>query len=247
MTIQFGFQWPWAVLLCTFRLLPVLVLTPMMSSFGVPATVRVLLLVGLASAMASTAATTPMEFPTSALALGSMAVCEFATGWLMSLGVHLAFGAVSLAGRLLDLQSGFGLGAVFDPLTKRPASIFESSLGIVAVVYFVTSGMHFSLIRVLADSLTEIPIGSAIHIPDAREVIRMAGLLFTFGFALAAPLVMVLLVIDLGLAALSRSVPQLSVVFLAAGPKLVVALVMLSSLSVGWGPGLRHIFGSLAK
>lgn len=243
MSIQIGLQWPWAVLLCSMRLLPVLLLTPIMSSFGVPSNAKVLLLLGLSAAMASTAATAPVELPIDAMSLAGMAAAEFATGWLMSLGVHLAFGAVSLAGRLLDLQSGFGLGAVFDPLTKRPASVFESSLGMVAVVTFVTSGMHLALIRLLAQSLVEVPIGSAVLMPEAMAIVRNAGLMFAFGLAFAVPVVVMLLLFDLGLAVLSRSVPQLSVVFLAIGVKLTVALLMLSALASGWGFGLRRIFG----
>jgi flagellar biosynthetic protein FliR len=58
--------------------------------------------------------------------LGSLVASEVLLGAVMSFGVHTAFGAVSFAGRLLDLQTGYALGSIFDPLTKPPASEYLS-------------------------------------------------------------------------------------------------------------------------
>lgn len=232
----------WLVLLCSLRVLPVLVLTPLLGSMPVPALLKGMIVLTLAAAMAGLAGEAALPLPTDPLSLAVLALTEFAIGGIMSIGIHAVFGAIALAGRMIDLQAGFGMGSVFDPLTKRAASVMESALGMLCIVVFFSLDMHLVLLRMLAESLHSMPLGSGAFDIDLGELIRRSSVLFSLGLAFAGPVVMLMFLFDLGLAVMSRSVPQLQVVFLGLGIKLAVAIAFVATLAVTWGDGFRRLF-----
>ena len=57
----------------------------------------------------------PAHRPQGRGALVQAVLLELGLGATLGLGIHLAFAVFSVAGRLLDVQIGFGLGQVIDP------------------------------------------------------------------------------------------------------------------------------------
>ena len=88
-----------AVFLLSLRLAAVMAMTPLLLAFSVPGVVRVLLVVGLAAALALGI---PSQSMTSALSLQAgelFANClmELALGATLALGIIMAFAAISFA------------------------------------------------------------------------------------------------------------------------------------------------------
>jgi flagellar biosynthetic protein FliR len=240
-SIEVATAWLWSVLLCAARLLPVLAFTPILNGFRVPVPVRIFIILGLAAGMSSVAETAA-ALPTDALRLGWLVASELLLGAVMSFGVHTAFGAVSFAGRLLDLQTGYALGSIFDPLTKTASSVLGSALGVLAVAMLFTMDMHHVLLRMVSHTLQVMPIGSGLQEFGVEVLIRQVSTMFALGLSMAAPVVLLLFLFDVGMAAMSRSVPQLQVAFLSVGLKMVMALMFLGSLSLAWGAAFSKAF-----
>jgi flagellar biosynthetic protein FliR len=244
-TIDVATAWIWTVLLCAARLLPVLAFTPILNGFRVPVPVRIFIILGLAAGMSGVATAAAPTLPTDGLELGWLVASELLLGAVMSFGVHTAFGAVSFAGRLLDLQTGYALGSIFDPLTKTASSVLGSALGVLAVAMLFTMDMHHVLLRMVSHTLQVMPIGSGLQEFGVEVLIRQVSTMFSLGLSMAAPVVFLLFLFDVGMAAMSRSVPQLQVAFLSVGFKMVMALMFLVSLSSGWAYHLETLFGRM--
>ncbi|MBC7604262.1 MAG: flagellar biosynthetic protein FliR [Ramlibacter sp.] len=239
-----------AVFLLSLRLAAVLAMTPLLLAFSVPGVVRVLLVVGLAAALALGI---PSESMTSALSLQTgelFANClmELALGATLALGIIMAFAAISFAGRLIDQQIGFGMAQVFDPLTRRQIPVLTSAfdkLGV--IVFFLADGPH-ALLRGIAFSLERFPLGHAWSLSaSAPWIIKQAGALFSLGFALAAPVVVCLLLVELALGVVARNLPQMNMFVIGMPVKIVVGLAALALWTGGMGLALNRVYGSIYR
>jgi flagellar biosynthetic protein FliR len=240
---------PWAlsVALLSVRLTVAVALSPVFSAYGVPALVRTFLVLALAvltSASHPPAAIAVMASAGTALLIPAV-LAEIMTGALLGLGVHLSMAAVAIAGRLLDVQIGFGLGAVFDPVTRSSSSVLASLASLLGVTLFVTSDAPLHLAQLIARSLEVLPLGVLPSFDDPLRQLSSAGEMFTLALALAAPVVAAMLLVDVAMAVMSRNMPQINVLILAMPLKVLVGYFMLI-LSLGsWLPLLQQAFGRL--
>ena len=133
----------------------------------------------------------------------------------MGLGIgfvaNLIFAAVAMAGEMADLQTGLALAALVDPSSEeRTAIIGQFQLLMAWLVFFLCNG-HQVLLRGLAQSLVILPLGEA-ALPPGPPVGPLALISRTFVVALqiGAPVLGSVLVTDIALGLLARSVPQMN-------------------------------------
>jgi flagellar biosynthetic protein FliR len=236
------------VLLLSLRLTPLFVMTPLLSAFSVPVTVRVLVVIGLAVGLAS-GLPDAQSGDIAAMPLGRLiAACatELALGATLSLSILVAFGAVSFAGRLLDVQTGFGMGQVFDPVTQREVPILNSAFDKLGVIVFFLVDGHHALMRGVAYSLDRFPLGARWALDNAAPwVIKQVAGLFTLGIALAAPVMVCLLLVELALGVVARNLPQMNMFVLAVPMKVVVGLAALSLWYSGISGTMGRVYASI--
>lgn len=241
--------WAFSVLLLSVRLSVAVALSPALSSYGVPAVVRVALTIALA--LLTFANRAPLPAAADWLATpGSMlapVLAEVFIGALLGLGVHVLLAAFSLAGRLMDVQIGFAIGSVFDPVTRTSANILGSLLSLIGVALFVISNAHLELARLVASSIDLLPLGEMPALNNPLQPLLAAGSMFALGLAFAGPVVAALLLTDVAIAVTSRNMPQLNVLVLAIPVKVIVAYLVLSIAVVSWGPLMQQALGQTLR
>jgi flagellar biosynthetic protein FliR len=228
MRIDFDLAWAMAVLLCSLRLSAAIALTPILSGFTIPARVRVLILLSLSACMVSPLITAQMQVSGDVMQLLIAALCELAFGAAMAFGVFAAFSAFSMAGRMLDLQIGFSVGGLFDPVTRRQSPIIAALLDLFAVVAFFVANLHHTLLRAFAATLEAVPLGKALPAVSPLLLSQQMTVMFVNGLKLAAPVLVCLLLVDIGLSALSRNIPQLNIFVISFPIKTLVGIAMLA-------------------
>lgn len=235
-----------ALLLAT-RLGALLLATPPLGGMAVPATVRVLVVLGLSAVLAPTVdATAALSAITDLGTLVPALAGEAALGFTMALGVALAFAAFQIGARLLDVQIGFGIGQVFDPATQQQLPVIAGLAAPLALVLFVTADAHHAMLRAVAAGLERFPPGAAWPVDAALgPVLTQASAAFTLGFALVAPVVFVLALVDLGLGVLSRNLPQMNMFVLGIPVKVVAGVAALSLWIAGAGPVVARIHSAM--
>jgi flagellar biosynthesis protein FliR len=222
-------QWLIATVLLATRLGGLLLLVPPVGSIAIPAMARLLFVLALAAILAAglPSASTPATFDTGALI--SAAVGEFTLGATMSLGISLGFAAFTTGARLIDVQMGFGMGQVFDPSTRQLLPVLSGAFKQLALwVFFATDG-HVSLLRGVALSIERFPPGTPWPLEGALvPLVQQVSALFALGFAIVAPVVCCLVLVEMALGVVSRSLPQMNMFLLGIPVKIMVGLAALS-------------------
>ena len=243
--------WLTATVLLWLRLSALLLLTPLLYAVDVPTSIRVLLVLGLAAALAAGLPATALpaadlaDRPGALVAAGAT---ELALGATLALGIQAAFAAFAFAGRLLDVQVGFGMGQVLDPLTQRQVPVLATAFSQVALLVFFLVNGHHAVMRGVAFSLERIPLGAGWSMAAALPVVvKQGGAIFGMGLALAAPVVACLVLVELGLGLVARNLPQMNMFVLGVPIKVVVCLVALSIWFAGIGDAMNRVYATIYR
>lgn len=243
-----GLPWVSTTLLLGARLAALFMMTPMLYAVPVPTSARVLLMLGLAAAIALPFASASRPVPGDLGTLFAAFLSELALGATFGLGILMAFSGFEFAGRLLDVQIGFGMAQVFDPVTRRQVPVLTSVLGMLALLVFFLVDGHHALLRGVGFGLERFPVGQAWSIEaGADAVVRQAAGLFTLGFALAAPVVLSLLLLEFALGVVSRNLPQVNMLALGLPVKIVAGMLALSLWAGGMGGVMLRLYGDIYR
>lgn len=248
MVSALGAPWVATVLLLSARIAALLLLTPILYAAAVPLLARVLIAVALACVLSLPFAATAAPAFADVGALVQALLRELTIGATLGLGILMAFGGFALAGRLVDVQIGFGLAQVFDPLTRSRVPVLSSVFGLFAAVFFFLVNGHHAVLRGIAYSVERFPVGQPWQLSAAAEPIaRGAAALFALGFALAAPVVLGLLLVDFALGAIARNLPQMNMLVLGVPVKIIAGLVALSVWAGGFGAPAARLYAEIYR
>ncbi len=232
--------WASATLLLWVRLGVLLALSPLAQVAKAPAVFWVLFTLALAGSLC--AALGLRATPAATLSgLVLQALSEAALGALLGLSLQAAFGAFAMAGRLLDLQMGFGMGAVLDPVTRSNAPMVGVLLSLLGAAVFFGAEGHQALLRGIAASVQSVPPGGVRQVPSAAQLARPVGTMFGMAVVVMAPALFVLLLVEAVLAFASRVLPQMNVLFIGMPVKTLVGLGVLALAAPGMAPAMLRV------
>lgn len=120
--------------------------------------------------------------------------------------------AIEMASQWINLQLGLGMAAVFNPLvgeTLGPITFFFTLLGM--LVFFMLD-LHHYYIEAIVRSFE---ITSARHEGIYRSIVEHSKLMFPLAFKIAAPVLLVQLIINIAMGFISRVMPQANIFFVA--------------------------------
>lgn len=192
-----------------------------------PTPVKIGLAVVLGVAMAPSVAV-PGEVAVPALAV--IVARETAIGLALAFAVRVLMAGAELGGQLAGFQLGFGYAAVVDPNTGARNNVLASLYSALTLFTILGLNAHHALLRALAESYRAMPIGYG-HLEGtvARTAASLLGLVFVFGTEVAAPIVIVLLLVELGVGLISRAAPALNLMVIGFPLRLLAGLVALAA------------------
>ncbi len=239
--------WLAAVFLVAIRIGPLFIMAPVFGGSDIPVRVRVFLSLAFALALV-TATGVQAEAPlASPGALFAAAASELVVGLALVFGVFCAFGALLFGGRLLDIQIGFGIANVFDPVSRSQGPLLGTALNLLAIVVFFAVDGHHMLVRGVAWSLTQFPPGRPLADLQLGAIVEQFGIVFAYGLMVVAPSVIVLLLLDVGLAVAARTMPQMNIFIVAMPLKILVGVLVLAMSMQYLAPSLYRIFESIPR
>jgi flagellar biosynthetic protein FliR len=204
------------------------IVAPAMGGAFTPAPVKVAITVLLALVLAPTVA---VPAAGSDISLTLIIAREVVIGLALGLAVRAIIAAAELGGHLSGYQIGFSYAATIDPASGVRNSVITSLYGLLALLTFFAVNGHHQILRALVASYDGLPIGGGHIDPSILTGVRqILGLIFTLGVRLAAPLVLVLLIVELAIGLVSRSAPSLNFMVIGYPVRLVVGLVVLAAM-----------------
>lgn len=169
--------------------------------------------------------------------IAAAAASEAALGLAIGVSLAIVLEVFQMAAQAVTLQAGFGHASMIDPSSGADATVLLVAAQLTAGLLFFVSGADRLLIRALAGSLRISPPGSfTLHSAWAGALIQFAGVIFSSGLRLAAPLIALLLLADASLAILGRIQPQLHLIGLTMPLKLLGSMLILAA-TVALQPG----------
>jgi flagellar biosynthetic protein FliR len=208
------------------RIGPIFALAPPFTLMRLPMLFRTLLVLALAMTLAS-ADPGRLVQNTGIGSLIAAAVCELLLGLLFALSLQVCFAGLQMAGRLVDIQAGFGLASVIDPTSHAQAPLIGSLFAYAAGALFFSADGHLELLRIMNASINAIPIG-AWRLPASPErLTAYMSTIFVLAIGVAGAAILTLLLVDLVIALLARTVPQMNVLILGFQVKTLVILTVL--------------------
>ena len=215
------------------RYLPVIALPSLSPLSWAPGMVRMALLFVLA--LLSVTALPEIGYSQSWLTADGLllaSLSELLIGLVFSLAIIIPQAAIGFSMRVADIQAGFSAASMFNPAGQHePESLLGSILMLAATVLFFILDLHLLLFQALMESMKALPLGqSAIQI-NIEGFMSLLGSCFLLGLAIAAPIIVGLFGVDIGIAYATRSMPQANVYFLALPLKVIIALLLLAMVT----------------
>jgi len=229
---QFGEQRVVEFFLVLARISPLFLLAPLFSSKMLPPRARGVAAVGLAIGIAPIAANAPGagELPTGVWLLAGLLLKELLVGTAFAFALACLFAAITTAGTILDSLIGFSFGALVDPVTGTNGGVLNQLYALVGVMIFVVIGGDAWVIQGIAHTYETVPLAEA---PAIGSMVEGAQVAFSgiFGAAIqiCAPVMLAVLLTDVGFGLVSKVVPQLNVFAVGFPAKVTVGLVLVGA------------------
>lgn len=160
------------------------------------------------------------------LSIAGIVLKEGMLGFLLGYAVACLFWGVEAIGFLVDNQRGASIASTLNPLTGNDSSPLGILFNQAFIVYFLVAGGLFVFLTLFYESHHLWPVLSFNPDFPAEGSVIFAGLfesVIRLGLLLSAPVLVAMLLAEIGLALVSRFAPQLQVFFLAMPVKSAVA------------------------
>lgn len=215
-------------LLVVCRVLTILMIVPLFGGRSVPATVKIALALLLSLVLLPLAGPGVPALPDSLPVYLSLVARELLIGAIVGFAVVIVFTALQAAGHIMGVQVGFSLANVINPLTADHASLLDQFYALLAALVFFSLNGHHALLLAMQQTFDIVPVGRAdLSLPPAPVLLGWGREIFTIAARISLPVVAALLLTDVALAVIARSVPQLNVFVVGMPAKVAVAFVML--------------------
>lgn len=221
----------WIWIMAMIRPGAALMAAPVFGSTTVPLQVRIIL-----SAMIGIAATNSVaiDLPDSTLVsytgllfIIAEIVCGVAIGFALQIGYSAAF----VAGELISNAMGLGFASMADPQSGQSSPVIGSFLSIIAVLLLLAMDGHLMLIAIIVHSYEALPPGNAWLSPRLiMNLVEFGASLFSMGVVIALPVAAALIIVQIVMAMLARSAPQLNL-FSVGIPVAVLAGIVLLAIA----------------
>lgn len=171
---------------------------------------------------------------------------EFIIGIILGFTSYLVFSSLLVAGQIIDVQIGFGMVNVLDPQNNIQVPLVGNFLYLLATNIFLITNGHHILLTALVKSYAIVPINS-FTITDTlvNNILGVFIESFAIGFKISLPIIAAVLLSEIALGILSRTVPQMNVFIVGLPLKITIGLLALIFIMPTFVNVLGYIFDKL--
>ena len=213
-------------LLVFVRALGLLLIVPVLGNRNVPYVAKIGFTFFLSLIVISTQTFELTVSSTNVVAFGLIVIKEFITGWLMGFSAYVVFSIMSLAGQFIDAQIGFSMVNVFDPMSQIQLTITGNLYYYMLIIIVVVTNAHHYFIRSLLDSYRMIPLGGMTLTPSLySSLVEYMTTYFGLALRIASPIFFIMIITNVVLGILARTVPQLNMFVIGFPIKIMFGLL----------------------
>lgn len=219
----------WTLPLASVRTLAMFMAAPIFGHNAVPIRIRVGLGLAFAVVSAPLAASADWTAASDGLPLAAAVANEALIGVSLGFGLRIIFMVFAPLGEVISIQGGLGAATVLDPTSGSSSPVLGSLLQAAGLVLFLAVEGHHALLRGLASSFDRLPLGESMLGGDQFSAITALGsTVFEVAVRLAAPLMVVMFVTNVGVGILGRAIPQLNLMAVQLPAQIGITLILLA-------------------
>jgi len=154
------------------------------------------------------------------------ALSEIMSGLILGYITNLIFQVVKLAGEWMDIHAGFSMVSVLDPTTQTISTLLGNLSYFISLAFFFIVDGHHVVINMLVESTKIVPIGKTIVYQETlMEVMKTIFNYFALGVKIAIPIVLIIVITDVCLGLISRTVPTIPIMIFGMPIKNLLGLI----------------------
>lgn len=173
------------------------------------------------------------------------ALMETLTGLVFGFITNMCFNSLKIAGSLIDQQLGLSMASIYDPNTNTQNTLIETILYWLGVMIFFSMNGHHQLIAGIQNSFNLVKVGQLILSGNFDYVINVFVQCFIIGIKIAVPMILSLLIAELLIGFISKSVPQLNVMVVSMPLKLLMGIIFIMIALPFLINKMHHLFNQI--
>ncbi|HEX4055437.1 MAG TPA: flagellar biosynthetic protein FliR [Tepidisphaeraceae bacterium] len=213
--------------LVLFRIAGMMIWAPLLGSTQIPKRIKAMIACVLAAAITPNLSI-HVAIPTSSWALAMAIGGEIVFGAAMGLILSFIFVAAQWAGELIGLQMGLNLGQTLNPQFGGGSSVVGDLYFFLALLIFLSIGGHLAMIRGVFESFAALPLLSvSLDRPLLNTIISVFQGATLLAMQLAAPILVTMLLVDVILGFIGKTVPQLNIMSAGISVRTLAGMMVL--------------------
>lgn len=218
-------------LLILFRILGVFLAAPLLGNRSVPAMIKIGISIILSLLILPFAKTESDLLVSSSLYLIQCIIVEASIGVMIGFAAAILFSAIQSAGEFVGLKIGYSIATVIDPSNSGSSGIIGSLFVLLGGLIFLYLNGHHIILKTLVDSFLMIPLGHGFDLSAGMNLGQFVAKILIIGIKIAAPVLIVLTLLNLSFGFLTKLSPQMNIYFnvgFIIAPVLGILTLMLS-------------------
>lgn len=173
---------------------------------------------------------------------GFMAIKEMALGYTIGFVVMFLIGALRMGGNIIGMQVGFSFVQVSDPGSNQSMGIVSEFFQLAGTLLFVFLNGHLIVLQSFFQSFDMVPLsGLTLTNSVIEEILLYSRMIFICGLQIAMPVIAVVLVGDVALGIVARTVPRMNVFQLGFAIKILAGFVVIYFFMEQFGDLIRYL------
>ncbi len=153
-------------------------------------------------------------------------ISEVLTGLILGYITNLVFQAAKLAGSWIDIHAGFSMVTILDPATQTSTTLMGNLFYFVSLVFFFMINGQELIVKSIYESISIVPLGHTIvyqeTVMGAAETIVD---FFVLGVKIALPIVLIIVMTDICLGLITRTVPTIPIMIFGMPIKNILGFI----------------------
>ncbi|MBQ4531526.1 MAG: flagellar biosynthetic protein FliR [Lachnospiraceae bacterium] len=154
---------------------------------------------------------------------------EAIVGLLIGFSASICNYIILFAGRIIDMDMGFAMVNIFDPVTKDQVSVSGNLYNYLIMLCLLCSGMHTYILQALIDSYELVPVNKAVFNVNGlyHGMLEFLSDYVVIGFRICLPIFMALMILNVVLGVLAKVAPQMNMFVVGMQLKILTGLIVM--------------------
>ena len=235
-----------SLLLTMMRVSIVMFMLPVFSTNNIPIPVKAAVTIVFSLGVWPHLARSGAIMPAHPFDMVLMLLGEVVLGLVLGMAVNFLFMGIQAGGELLGFQMGFTMINFADPLTGNQTGATAFFLWMVSLLAFLALDGHLYMIKGFAASFALVPPGGLFIGENLLwQVLDLAAQVFVLALKIAAPVMVALFMVEVALALVARTSPQIHIMEFGFPIKIGVGFFFVGLLLVVMADHVEHFINGM--